>query len=119
MSRERAKITYKLPYWCSGAADCSEKIFVQIGASLMQHPAFTGLKDSARWTYLAMMLEAKGRPDFQFPRRTAELYGISERSLRRNVQELEAAGLVDVVASGRNTKSATDYRFSVRWKAPP
>ena len=48
-----------------------------------------------------------------------ELYGISERSLRRNVQELEAAGLVDVVASGRNTKSATDYRFSVRWKAPP
>ena len=51
-----------------------------------------------------MMLEAKGRPDFQFPRRTAELYGISERSLRRNVQELESAGLVDVVASGRNTK---------------
>lgn len=85
----------------------------------MQHPTFTGLKDSARWTYIAMMLEAKGRPDFQFPRRTAELYGISERSLRRNVQELESAGLVDVVASGRNTKSATDYRFSVRWKVPP
>ena len=73
----------------------------------MQHPAFTGLKDSARWTYLAMALEAKGRPDFQFPRRTAELYGISERSLRRNVQELEAAGLVDVVASGR----ITDFLF--------
>lgn len=67
MSRKRAKITYKLPYWCSGAADCSEKIFIQIGASLMQHPAFTGLKDSARWTYIAMVLEAKGRPDFNFP----------------------------------------------------
>lgn len=119
MSRKKQLQTKPLPYWCSGASDSRDKIFIQIGASLLEHPTFTKLKDSAKLCYLCMVLEAKGRPDFQFPRRTAELYGISERSLRRNVQELEAAGLVDVVASGRNTKSATDYRFSVRWKAPP
>lgn len=118
MSRKKARPTYKLPYWCAGTLDSAEPIFIQLGAKLMQHPAFLSLSVSARWCYQCMILEAKGKPDFQFPRRTAELYGISERSLRRNVKELEAAGFLDVVASGRNTKSATDYRFSICWKAP-
>ena len=119
MSRKKAKTGKKLSYWCSGASDCSENFFVQLGVSLANHPAFTGLKDSAKWVYICMRLEARGRPDFQFSRRTAAKYGIAEQTLYRSVKLLVNAGFVDVVASGRSNKTATDYCFSVRWKTPP
>lgn len=119
MSRKSSKPTYKLPYWCAGTADSTEPIFIQMGATLMQHPAFLALTSSDRWCYQCMILEAKGKPDFQFSRRTAENYGIANRTLIRNVEALVKAGFIDVTASGKSNRTKTDYRFSVRWKVPP
>lgn len=101
MSRKSSKPTYKLPYWCAGTADSTEPIFIQMGATLMQHPAFLALTSSDRWCYQCMILEAKGKPDFQFSRRTAENYGIANRTLIRNVEALVKAGFIDVTASGK------------------
>jgi len=119
MSRKKARPTYKLPYWCAGTIDSTEPIFIQLGAKLMQHPAFLSLSVSDRWCYQCMILEAKGKPNFQFARRTAEKYGIPEQTLYRNVKALKVAGFIDLVASGRTNKTASDYVFSVRWKSPP
>lgn len=85
----------------------------------MQHPAFLALTSSDCWCYQCMILEAKGKPDFQFSRRTAENYGIANRTLIRNVEALVKAGFIDVTASGKSNRTKTDYRFSVRWKTPP
>ena len=63
----------------------------------MQHPAFLALTSSDRWCYQCMILEAKGKPDFE---------------------ALVKAGFIDVTASGKSNRTKTDYRFSVRWKVP-
>ena len=114
MSRKPSKPTYKLPYWCAGTTDSTEPIFIQMGATLMQHPAFLALTTTDQ----CMILEAKGKPTFQFSRRTAENYGIANRTLIRNVEALVKAGFIDIEASGRSNRSKTNYRFSVRWKTP-
>lgn len=119
MSRGLARPKYKLPYWCAGTADSAEPIFIQIGATLMQHPAFLALSASERWCYQCMVLEAKGKANFQFPRRTAEKYGIPSSTLRRTIDALVNAGFISIVANGRSTRTPSDYRFSVRWKTPP
>lgn len=118
MSRKPSKPTYKLPYWCAGTTDSTEPIFIQMGATLMQHPTFLALTTTDRWCYQCMILEAKGKPTFQFSRRTAENYGIANRTLIRNVEALVKAGFIDIEASGRSNRSKTNYRFSVRWKTP-
>lgn len=118
MSRKPSKPTYKLPYWCAGTTDSTEPIFIQMGATLMQHPAFLALTTTDRWCYQCMILEAKGKPTFQFSRRTAENYGIANRTLIRNVEALVKAGFIDIEASRRSNRSKTNYRFSVRWKTP-
>ena len=109
MSRKPSKPTYKLPYWCAGTTDSTEPIFIQMGATLTT---------TDRWCYQCMILEAKGKPTFQFSRRTAENYGIANRTLIRNVEALVKAGFIDIEASGRSNRSKTNYRFSVRWKTP-
>lgn len=118
MSRKPSKPTYKLPYWCAGTTDSTEPIFIQMGATLMQHPAFLALTTTDRWCYQCMILEAKGKPTFQFSRCTAAIYGISNSTLRENIKHLINAGFIEIVASGKSNRTRSDYRFSVRWKAP-
>ena len=54
------------PYWvtgqgCGKAASGQALPFVQIYADLMQAPAFYSLSAGARWCYLSMAIEAKGK----------------------------------------------------------
>lgn len=119
MSGRKARVEYKLPPWCSGSENCMEPIFIQLGARLMQHPAFLALTPSDRWCYQCMLLEAKGKPDFQFSRATAKKYGIAARTLIDNVCRLRKAGFIELIASGRNNQTSSDYSFSIRWKTPP
>ena len=69
------KAYLQTPYWCAGTTDSTEPIFIQMGATLMQHPAFLALTTTDRWCYQCMILEAKGNPLFNFH---AELLKITE-----------------------------------------
>lgn len=108
------------PFWLTGKLGGKSPTgqplpFVQLYADLMQAPAFTALSAGARFCYLSMALEAKGNRCFEFPRKTAERYGIPGRTLVRNVQELENAGFLHC-RSGRTTRTASEYEFSLNWK---
>ena len=108
------------PYWvtgqgCGKAASGQALPFVQIYADLMQAPAFYSLSAGARGCYLSMTVEAKGKREFEFTRKTAERYGIISRTLFRNVQELIKAGFLNC-RSGRTTRTASEYEFSLDWK---
>lgn len=89
--------------------------FVQIYADLMQAQAFNSLSAGARWCYLSMTIEAKGKREFEFTRKTAEQYGIAKRTLVRYVQELAESGFLNC-KSGRSTRTASEYEFSMDWK---
>lgn len=108
------------PYWvtgksCGKAASGQPLPFVQIYADLMQAQAFHSLSAGARWCYLSMATEAKGKRSFEFTRKTAERYGIAKRTLVRYVQELADSGFL-ICKSGRSTRTASEYEFSMDWK---
>lgn len=50
------------------------------------------------------------------PASCAEKYGIAPRSLRRQLKELEDGGFIQVVRSGKNTRTANDYQFCMNWR---
>ena len=66
MSRKPSKRPYKLLPWCTASPDSQDPVFIQLGCSLMQHPAFLALTAADRHCYLCMVLEAKGQMYFQF-----------------------------------------------------
>ena len=103
--------------WVSAAEKCEEKVFVQLGATLLQHENFVKLNGKTQMIYIFMCLEAKGQPTFQFPRALAQkVYGICPRTLINAVVELEKAGFIKKVGGGQSTRTATDYAFSYDWK---
>lgn len=119
MGRNKRKKGYKLSYWCTCADNCEENLFAQIGVSLLQHPSFLGLQASAQHTYICMVIEAKGKPEFEFPRNIAKKYGIAGRTLVDNVKRLRELGFIEVIASGKSTREPSQYRFSIAWKSVP
>lgn len=62
-----------------------------------------------------MMDEAKGNREFEFPRHVAKQYGLNGTILNHAVKELEAAGFI-TTDSGRTTRTANKYSFSMKWK---
>lgn len=120
----RRKKRYDLPFWVTGPSHGKNSKgsllpFVQLSADLLQAPAFCTLSPCTRLCYIAMCCEAKGRPDFKFPRAAAERYGISPRSLLRCVDELIAAGFIHCKSAGRITRTPNEYAFTFDWKCRP
>lgn len=108
------------PFWVTGknggkSPSGQPLPFVQLYADLMQSPAFNTLTPGARWCYICMTIEAKGGLCFEFARKAAERYGIPQRTLVRNVQELINAGFL-FCRSGRSTRTASEYEFCISWK---
>ena len=108
------------PFWVTGKSGGKSPggqplPFVQLYADLMQSPKFNSLTAGARLCYISMTIEAKGNRCFEFARKTAERYGIPQRTLVRNVQELVSAGFL-LCRSGRSTRTASEYEFSIDWK---
>lgn len=108
------------PFWVTGKkggkSTSGQPIpFIQIYADLMQAQTFNSLSAGARWCYLSMVTEAKGKRCFEFTRKTAEQYGIARRTFVRYVQELTESGFL-ICRSGRNTRTASAYEFSLDWK---
>lgn len=111
---------YDPPFWVTGKSGGKSPggkplPFVQIYADLLQSPEFSALTASSRFCYISMTIEAKGLRCFEFTRKTAESYGIPQRTLVRSVQELVSAGFL-ICKSGRSTRTASEYEFCISWK---
>ena len=99
-----------LKRWLTASSDCREKRFVQIGNTLLFDKKFASLSVGARYLYILAANEAAGSRDFQFPALKMKALGITE---------LIDAGFVELVRSGRNTRTPNDYRFSFYWLGTP
>lgn len=115
MAKKPAKFR---PWETALHSDTGERAYIKIGLSLILAPAFQKLSPGAQNLYIRMMMEAKGKRQFTFTRKTFERYKIPERSGRRYAEELEAAHFIKC-DHAKFTREANVYEFSTEWKPPP
>ena len=102
----------------SAKVDNKEKRFIQVGNSLLLSKQFHALSTGSRFLYFCMAMESGGRKDFILPQKDAKKYGIAPSSLRKHINELEAARFIRVY-SGKPTREPNRYEFCLSWKLPP
>lgn len=91
------------------------KSITRIGQSLLKSAQFQVLSTGARYLYLCMATESKGKRDFTFPLSAAKAYGFSESSFLRWVYKLKRAGFA-AVNSGANVRTPNKYSFLYVWR---
>ena len=102
----------------SAKADNREKRFIQVGNSLLLSKQFHALSTGSRFLYFCMAMECGKMDKFIFPQKAAKKYGIAPSSLRKHINELEAARFIRVY-SGKPTREPNRYEFCQGWKLPP
>lgn len=112
----RKKTGGELLPWLSEKPNNKEGRFTQVGNSLLLSKSYQKLNNATKHLYQSMCMESGGKREFVFPLKAAAKYGIAERTFRRSVQELQETGFIDTVSSGRITREANQYSFSLRWK---
>lgn len=116
LSKRKHGPTIVLPL--SANVDNKEKRFIQVGNSLLLSKQFHALSTGSRFLYFCMAMESGGRKDFILPQKDAKKYGIAPSSLRKHINELEAARFIRVF-SGKPTREPNRYEFCQGWKLPP
>ncbi|MFR3865515.1 MAG: hypothetical protein ACLVA8_08200 [Faecalibacterium prausnitzii] len=109
----------ELPRWLTASPDQKEKRFVQVGNTLLFDRRFTALSVGARYFYILAANESGGQRSFQFPASKMEALGISKRTGWNYLKELEAAGFIECIKSGKCARQPNDYQFSFQWLEPP
>lgn len=104
-----------LPLWLTKTPDGRES-FTRVGRSLLQSAEFQALSAGARFLYICMSVESKGKREVTFPLSAAKAYGIAEKSLRRWVDELAVSGFI-AVSSSACVRAPNIYAFSFTWRA--
>jgi len=64
-----------------------------------------------------MLCESGGKREFEFPKSVGIKYGISYSTLTRSITELKNAGMINLVISGKSTRTKSLYAFMWAWKA--
>lgn len=107
----------------------------QLYESQLQSPAFMSLtaRQKILWVYVKSQLYGKAKPRqadyeglqiddncFYFNHALAVRYGLYAKSSRRefynDMKVLCDRGFIEVVSSGKNTRTKSVYRFSCQWK---
>lgn len=115
MEEAKNKVRSTLVPWLSARESCKEGRFIQVGNSLLLSKEFQKLHSGSQFTYFAMCMEAGISRYFTFPLGAAKKYGISGKSFRRYVAELEEKGFIKK-QSGMNQRKPNRYSFSFGWK---
>lgn len=102
----------------SAKVDNKEKRFIQVGNSLLLSKQFHALSTGSRFLYFCMAMESGGRKNFILPQKDAKKHGIAPSSLRKHINELEAARFIRVY-SGKPTREPNRYEFCLSWKLLP
>lgn len=111
------------PYWLTGpkggkSANGKQLPFAAIYTDLLQSEQFQELAPGEQILYIDMCVEAKGQVRFEFPKATAERYGISNAALRRCLPKLIKAGFISIESNNRTLRKPNKYRFEMNWKLP-
>lgn len=104
-----------LPDWATAKGDGIEQRFIQIGNSLMYHPAWNKLSPNAVRVYIHMMLESGGKIQFTMPHRVYSQF-VSGPAFQRAKAELIEAGFILEEKNGKGTRSDSVYKFCFEWK---
>jgi len=113
MPRRKSADKCSILPWLSAKPDSREGRFTQIGNSLLLSPKFKELTTGARSLYISMAMEAGGQREFEFPRTSAIKYGFPTTTFERLLKELLSVGCIVLKSSGKNTREANVYTFSV------
>lgn len=117
MAQRRSPKAYALQPWVSANIDNREPAgYAQIGTSLFECEAFHQLSPQQRYTYLCMVCNAKGKREFEFPRRCFKQFGIPHGTARAAIEALIAAKFIEREYSGKIMRDANKYRFALGWK---
>lgn len=91
--------------------------FLQMDVRMYESKVFLALSPATRDLYTAICAKAKKNDTFTFTWGDAKRIGYtSSATFRSRMSELIEAGFIEVVTSGKNLRTASDYRFSMRWK---
>lgn len=104
-----------LPSWATAKADGIEQRFIQLGNTLLLHPAWSELSSNAARVYIHMMLESGGNIEFTMPGRVYKRF-TTKPAFQRAKAELIEAGFISEVKSGESTRTDSIYRFCFEWK---
>lgn len=83
--------------WLSARKDNREGRFVQLGNSLLLSPAYQALTGTAKLLLLTMAMESAGHSTVVYTHGTARKYGIPGSSYDRAINDLRAAGMVELL----------------------
>lgn len=103
------------PPWITRYKNGVEKRYIRLGNSLMLDEAVTSLNHLAYRIYTYMLLESGGQPIFEFPYSKYKKFA-SKDGFQKALDELCAAGLLEVAEKNANLRKPNKYRFSIRWK---
>jgi hypothetical protein len=88
---------------------------MQIGVSLIEHPAVKRLKASEFKLYLLMIKAAGQSREFILPRSQYAPY-FTPATFHDAKNGLIEQGFIEVVYSGKTTREPSKYRFAFGWK---
>lgn len=115
MSRKRKVIP--LRFWETALeGEQSEKGYIRLSASLLQHPAFKSLTSNEQRVYIAMVSVAAGKEVFEFPQAVYEKHGLTKITVIRAIKKLQAAGFIKILKNNRFQRKPNIYQFTKDWK---
>ena len=92
----------------------NKRKFTGISHSLMINKNFLALKHTSKIVYFYMLDYANGNQTFTFPKR---IYSnvVCNSTFDSAKKQLIEYGFIEEVANGKNTRTASIYKFSEKW----
>ena len=113
MSRKKK---YKIPIWKhSPLKNTSTDLkFIQVYHDLLLSEDFLSLKFSSKVIYFYMYDYSLGERDFIFP---YSIYSkiTTKETFQKAINELTQKGFIEIIETGKNTRTPNKYRFSSKW----
>ena len=118
MGRRKAAQNCKFLPWLTGKkAGAGSGRFIQVDNSFVLHPAVKSLSGNAVKLYIALTMEAGGKPTVEFSRAAGNKYGIKSTTFDRASRELIDKGFVELRPEDNPFRYRSNiYRFCERWK---
>lgn len=121
MGRKKRTKQNNLNPWLTANRTDQKDSFVQVGESLVTHPAFKDLSYSAKFVYERMCCAANyaknnGQAEFIFPLSVFSKYGITRSTFQSAKEQLISHGFIVCTFCGKNQRVESKYRMVNLWK---
>ena len=118
MSRRKGVDERKIPHYLKVRGEIGGR-FVPLTNALMLDTLFQSLTPNARWFFLALCMEAGGKPTVSMSHSAAKKYGIKPTSYDAAVKQLTERGLIKLVDGlSRLETNRFEFPFVMRGNPP-